>query len=339
MFKTISAIFKAKETKNTSSTEQVLWDYLDKCGIEFRDKKEDLINKYGSRESGWSKSLDYCELKAKHPFIEHLAHPIVFQFRPRLAQDIHATTFQGYIRKSDNAHENYDLALTQLTNLFGQGTENSVSNTSHLWQFGLAKVKIFISPPNPNTETTNSRHLAIPGSSTECAIYIETAYCPAPTSIELSSLESIHSIKKNIKGSRTSTSIVVNRTTRKLSEGYLQDWGKCPNLDKQKNNLIRIIDAQHFDIVPVSWIKEISYEVQQPAKGHGGIYFRVIFQSPAQRQTLVPENANISKHRLMDISDLVLTSTAYTEDEWFDIAKNLSEDLNVPFSRLDTYDC
>lgn len=328
---------KPNQVKN-SSLEKPLWDYLDLCKIDFRESKSKLIAKYGSRNCGWTDNLDYCEFDRTESFLENLAHPIAFQFDPRGALDTYPTYLFSYIRASEDPNENLAIAHRQLTALLGQGAKkNSSISKGYAWQFGEAEIDITIYRRELNS-SHNSRHEKIPGSMTECSIGIETAFYPPPTQEEFNIFESLYLTKRNPKTSHKFSDEKPLRTKRALTiEIPTLPIGHF-SLDRSGQNLVQIINARSFHILPTAWVKEVLYVSMKPATGGGSINLTVVYQSPAQEKSIFSTDPYMSNSRIQDHSSISLIEAKYSENKYFDVAKKLADDLGVPLHRIDDYD-
>jgi len=189
--------------------------------------------------------------------------------------------------------------------------------------------------------TANDRHKAIPGSQTECRLNIKTAYSPPPKAREFKILSELFPINfKNdgiIKYDQPWFSI--GRTTRRVEAGQFELVPGSIQLDKSGSYLIRVYDHEYLDVLPCHWIEEVRYDSIKPAKGSGGIYLRVTYMTPEQRNFVPDKRVEGYAHYLSGKSSLLILSTSYVEERYFDFATELSKKLNVPLRRFDDYDC
>ena len=249
----------------TSGDETILWGYLDSCGVEFRKTKAELLKQYGSRESGWAKDFNYCEINSKTPFLNNLAHPLAFQYSSQTDLNSCPEGFFGYIREFSDEGKNYSLALMQLEKIFGKGYDVSASNTlSSKWNFGQGNITITIFPREKKySPKTNNRHINIPGSETECSIWVTPAWRCSVSVEERSWIEKYtpHELSKPtyMKGSRLSAAYRpqydVSNLTRDWPDKVPQrECGFCFTRDKKA--VLRITGPSFVDILPLSWVTE-----------------------------------------------------------------------------------
>jgi len=308
-----------------SAGERALWDYLDHCGYAFRRPGSELITEYGSRNCGWTDGLDYCELESAKPFIEGLAHPVTFQFAPGSYQGAPPGTLQGYVRLSSDPFENYKTAVDQLQALFGPGEDASVSNTkSRRWRFGSAQVSATIFPAELNQPFgSNSRHDRIPGSQTECSIYIETAYCPPLSAREAEAVATYSQIHAAPSPRHTMMPLYISDTIRARGEmmpGAAEGFG----LSGGETYLIRVDSKDHIHVLPAEWIHQVMYTKLLPAKGGGGLYLDVRYWHAGLKE-------NGSSH-------LTLVQSAFKEGAYLGLARRLAKTLGVPLEEYEDYD-
>ena len=268
--------FKKSEPPKKMS-DQVLWDHLDHCAIDFRSSQSDLIKRYGTRPSGWAEGLQYCEFQSARPFIAGFAHPLVFQFSETTDLRPPPSYCVGFVRASGDVFENFQTAVHQLEGLFGSGVDVSSSNTrSRLWVFGSAQVRATVFPPRLN-RAKNSRHDAIEGSATECSVAIEPAYCPELSNQERAQIESYSALFLNkTSGSGDHSLHVIGEMRRYAQVTAPIDPGF--GLNKEALHLIQIIDAERLNILPKEWIESVQYTQIRPAKGGGGITLDVMYK-------------------------------------------------------------
>lgn len=246
-----------------------LWNHLDTCGLGFRQTKQQLINRNGFRESGWNDGLEYCEPKVARPFISNLAHPLVFHLLALSDLKMPPDTFFGFIRKTDDAQENFDLAHVSLCALFGEGANASASNTvSHKWQVGFANVTATIFPPKKNTQfPKNHRHDLVSGSNTECSLTIEPAWRAPLLRRELNWVKSFK---------RLFTSVAGDGNPLRLVQSFSVDWPVTVKpqasgfgISACGEAVLHIVDPALVNIIPRLWIKSVILIHLLPARGPG----------------------------------------------------------------------
>lgn len=299
--------------------ESKLWNYLDECGVEFRRSRAELVKLYNSYNCGWTDDLNYCEPGCRQPFIEGLAHPVVFQFTDVDDLSQPPTYLEAFVRQSKSPQENLNFAVAQIEALFGPGQDASVSNTeSKVWNFGLARVRATIWPKDLNTEFgRNNRHESIPGSETECKIEIETAYCPGVSDAEATALSRYVTISETQLPShwKRHFSSLSRRVDHQITRGF--------GIDQDAKFLIRIDDERIVHFLPVEWIRSVSYHQLLPAKGGGSISINVDYRPNATgRSTSLP-----------------LLNVKYKKGAFRSHATDLSQKLLVPLVETKEYDC
>ena len=308
-----------------------MWDYLDSCGVEFRKTRAELLKQYGSRESGWAKDFNYCEINSKTPFLNNLAHPLAFQYSSQTDLNACPEDFVGYIRDFSDEEKNYSLALKQLQNIFGKGCDVSTSNARSLkWDFGQANITIliFIKEKNSFSES-NNRHKNIPGSETECSIRVTPAWrCPVSAE-EYGWIEDYipHEFSKPDYLNGNSVSAVyrphynISNLTRDWPDKVPQrDCGFCFTRDKKA--VLRITDPSFVDILPLSWVTSVSRQSMLPAKGGGQGSVSLAFK-PSGLDGIRQHSFCILKHE--------------NPHEFNDIAIKIAEELNLPLNENEFY--
>ncbi len=163
--------------RSSTKTEQILWDRLDRCGLDFRQPMIELIERYGSKPAIWSEQLEICTLESKLDFIPGLAHPPAFQFGPETDLLKPPNALFCVVQASPDHRINYAKAIAALRPLFGEGTVGKASNTaSRDWQFGHATLSCTVWPPQSQAPGRNRRHEVFPETKTEASIWISPAY-------------------------------------------------------------------------------------------------------------------------------------------------------------------
>ncbi len=303
--------------------EQALWSVLDEAQFPFRSTRQDLVARFGQRPSGWSAGLSYCEVELASPLLSGLAHPFVFQFSADDDLDVHATTFFGYLRGSDDADENFRSAVSQLAEYFGDGQDVSVSNTRcQEWRFGRASVTARIFPPELNQRLgRNARHEAIPGSKTECGVTLETAWRRALSQHErtwLAGYDAVHG---------------ADEPPRRFPfhAGLTRDWpDDLPppaagfGLSADSRALLHVADGS-VNVLPAEWIERVEYSVVLPAKGGGGDYLSLRFRQSGRAE---PRRSSLT------VAECFGKPHAFDE-----LAAKLAERLGVPLSVDESHDC
>lgn len=301
-----------------------LWDYLDQCGVQFRTPKSELIKLHGSRNCGWTDSLDFCELGNGGPVFRKLAHPFIFQFNPSRAQGFPPSSIHSYIRKSDNAYVNYDYAKEQICALFGDGSDHSTSNAKQMkWIFGNAEISAIIFPPSLNPQR-NGRHEKIPGSATECKIAIHTAYCPPLSELEKEAVKHYRPLSNLTYPHALHRPLHITDTIRKYSAALLKSSAGF-GFDKNMTYFIRIDDSEQLHILPMKWITSVQYFQLKPAKGSGNISISIKY--------MVQGRSDFSQ------SNINLIREPYVEGKHRDLAKTISLRLKIPLEQFEQYDC
>ncbi|MEJ6478040.1 MAG: hypothetical protein QNL92_05100 [Octadecabacter sp.] len=179
-----------RRSENTFS-QTSLWDALDAAGIPFRKPLGDLIASYGTVPSGWNDSVRYCPLQGGETLVPALAHPLAVQVQS--GSDLRRAPMElvGYIRQYERAEKNLATAEKSITRLFGAGRNAGASNTiERHWGAGHCTVAATVFPPRlQRFGLQNSRHDAVSGSATECAIRIRPDWWPDLTAQEQGWLE------------------------------------------------------------------------------------------------------------------------------------------------------
>lgn len=300
-----------------SVAEQPLWDYLDDCGIEFRQPKSALKQTYGSHQHEWLAGSQMVSLASPRPFLNGLAYPISFQFDSGADLADIPRYFTAYMRQSDDIYQNYNDAVAQLSALFGPGADVAATNVdARQWRFGLARVSATIWPPSRNPGlATNQRYQHIPGSMSECAIVVETGYCIAPHAAEREALSSYSELSATHPAYDTHLTGLSRRHAGQCQAGF--------GVDNNKRFLIRYDQAQTVQMLPIEWIQQVEYVQLTPAKGAGGISIGVAYQPPAY-----------SKPGFLRLLEAPFEPGAYRS-----VALNLSQHLSVPLADLEMPDC
>ena len=242
-----------------------LFEYLDRCGIGFRQSMSELINTYGSRNCGWTENLDYCEVQGELPFINGLAHPLVFQFTGNADLLLPSNHFKSYLRGSVDCKENYELAVSQLTSIFGDGKDSSTSNTiSSVWDFGISSITARVFPPELNGLCgRNSRHTKIRNSRNECTISIELNWARQVTKVEYAWLSSYKPFYNK----------TISEVPFRFMPGHTYCWPEKLEsaslgfgFDENQQVLINVSENSLVSIVPVCWIVGVVRSSLLPAK-------------------------------------------------------------------------
>lgn len=304
------------------SKDEQLWTVLDEWGIPFRETMESLISKYGHRSSEWTENLEYCEITTDNPFHEHLAHPFMFQFQPGVTPlYVRSDDFWSHIRKSNDAQDNYDLAVRALEGFFGEGQDASVSNTKAVkWQFDLAQVQAYIFSP-AKVDKSNSRHMAIPESATECTISITPSWRSEPTQDEmrfLRSAEKIRGFDGEAQARPGFPSLFTRSWPNEIEEftpGLRISQGDDVLIHKHEKGLVRFI--------PVPWVKKVEVVNLLPARGGGGAQIDLL---------VVPHNQKESIR-------YTLVSNYGKPNAFNKFGRELSERLKVPVEIFESLDC
>ncbi|MEM9583662.1 MAG: hypothetical protein AAGA08_11150 [Pseudomonadota bacterium] len=163
------------------TSEALLWDRLDRCGIAFRAPMADLIDRYGAKPAIWSDQLDICILHDADPFIAGLAHPPAFQFSQDTDLLQPPSALFCAVQASPDHRINYAKAIAALKPHFGEGTVGTAANTaSRSWQFGHATLSCTVWPPEAQSPARNTRHEIFPETRTEASIWMSPAYRTHP---------------------------------------------------------------------------------------------------------------------------------------------------------------
>lgn len=308
--------------KQPRPAEALLWDYLDQCGIPFRQRQSVLITERETRNCGWTDNLNYCDMSGDVPFIPDLIHPLVFQFYPTGYHPAPPSTLQSYIRKYDSLHENFECAVNHLSALFGTGLDDSVSNTiGRRWTFGQAQIRA-LAFTDPSSRF-NSRHSDVPGSQKECTVSLDPAYCFPLSPDEKMALQSYAAIDNMRLTEQMYLPLHVTEImrlpsveSRRLKPGY--------GHDKSKRYLIHIRPSRYTHIIPSHWIEYIECTQLKPAKGGGASYMSVYYRAL--------DKADV------DAKFLCLASEEYS-DEGFEVQANMLGDVfNVPVRMCEDVD-
>lgn len=298
-----------------SKPHNLLWQYLDYIGIEFRSSKIDLIGKFGSEPCGWTDNVDVCVLQSESPFLDGLVRPLSFIFDPKWDQSATPNLLNAYVRSSDDAVANFRISTEKLDAVFGKGTDNSASNTvSRVWSFTKGSVVATIFPPQLNPGS-NSRHEKVAGSATECSIQIITGYSSPISYRVLNALKQSpvfwripeDALPYRFKEMRRDTELFVPQA-QGPAIGILK-IGKDPDL------LFFSTTSETVDVLNLDWVVSVRYTKINPARGAGGIVLAIPYRPQGRRD--VPE-----KH-------LNIVDAPYVEGAYHDLAIALADALTV----------
>ncbi|WP_341368950.1 hypothetical protein [Yoonia sp. BS5-3] len=171
-------------------SKEKLWAVLDQAGVPFRESERALVDRFGTRPTGWTTSLEYCELPGGEAIIASLAHPLVCGMRLRALASDPPSRILGYVRVHDDPAENQRLAISELSSHFGAPEEtNDSGGLTATWGSGFCSITATVSLPQRMHELQNARHDAIAGSQTECRITIRPDWWPPLDAPRLSALQ------------------------------------------------------------------------------------------------------------------------------------------------------
>lgn len=301
----------------------------------------ELIEIYGTRPSGYSKGLSFCEITDAAPLIDGLAGPMQFNWtdRKQISTAMWPRYLSAYVRRTDSSAENFKWANRHLTNLFGPGTDSSsINSPSRHWHFGRAQVQTRIFPEelqDPKRRASNRRLQKVAGALTECSIAINPNWSPLPTATEAAALATytpFEELKDFDKAQPRKTYVSSERRPRSprlaleywelspITRTYRIDQRAMPygyGFDAANTFLFRVALPETIHALAVDRIQDVHIEDVLPAKGPGRSSLSVHYFQPDKsrpaRLTLAhgeqPGDVDRLAHRLSKKLDLPITTS------------------------------
>jgi hypothetical protein len=290
----------------TPDPEAPLWLVFDRLGLPFREARQDLIARYGTRPSLWATQMQECPLPAA-PLLPGLSD-FHFQFgtHPGAVDDL--TTAPDWLTASYRVHSRLSLAdrvvdrrvdrnhadvVRALAAMFGPGTDRSAINAwERRWQFGRALLTAHTFPPRLNTRFgPNSRHAADPGSATETSVTFNPGWLPDLTDVQRGWLASFRPIGTPDPWAPAQgfPPPLWHRWPADL--GPLPEPSYGPSADGA--GFVVVTNAGFVKALPRDWLVNLCRDVVTPARGPGGTTLAVSILRSGQPH-LPPDTITLS---------------------------------------------
>ena len=277
--------------------EAPLWAVFDRLGLPFREARQELIVRYGTRPSIWANSVQECHLPAA-PLLPGLSE-FHFQFGTHAGAVDDLTTAPDWLTASYRVHSrlllgdrvqdrradrNHADVVRALTALFGPGTEGRATNTlERRWGFGRALLTARTFPPRLNSRVgAHSRDAADPGSATETLVTFNPGWLPDLTALQRGWLAAFH------PSGTPAPWVPAQGFPPPLWHRWPADFGPLPapayGPSADGAGFVVVSDAGFVKAVSRDWLVDLRRDVVTPARGPGGATLSVSVLRSGQPQ-------------------------------------------------------